>query len=91
MTRCDISYDGVPIHSSLSFNASFGKISMGETFKALFTFQNKNVGYGVDDLRIKTTLEKVPKNKSKDAIIIAGKEDTQVLMDFKIGHLNPKQ
>ena len=45
----------------------------------------------MDDLRIKTTLEKVPKNKSKDSIMIAGKEDTQVLMDFKIVHLNAKE
>ena len=71
MNKCDISYEGVPTHAALNFNTSFGKISMGENFKVLFTIQNKNLSFGVDDLKIKTTLEKVPKNKQKDEIMVA--------------------
>ena len=37
MSRCDISYDGIPSHAALNFNPSFGKISMGEQFRVLFT------------------------------------------------------
>ena len=64
---------------------------MGENFRVLFTIQNKNTSFGIDELRIKTTLEKVPKNKQKDAIMVAGGDDTQELIDFKIPHLNPKE
>lgn len=36
-SMCDIAYDGVPAHAAINFNPSFGKISMGEHFKVLFT------------------------------------------------------
>ena len=58
-SMCDISYDGVPAHAAINFNPSFGKISMGEHFKVLFTIQNKISTFAVEELRIKATLNSV--------------------------------
>jgi hypothetical protein len=63
MNMCDVGYDGISSHSIINFNPSFGKISMGEHFKVLFTIQNKISTFAVEELRIKATLNSVPKPK----------------------------
>ena len=50
---CDVSYHGVPASAALNFNPVFGKISQGEHFKVLFTIQNSNAVYNIDQLEIK--------------------------------------
>ena len=58
-----MTYDGVSTSAALNFNPSFGKISMGEQFRCLFTVQNKSAKHALESLQVKTTLEKVPKGQ----------------------------
>ena len=86
LESCDVAYDGISSHSAINFNPSFGKISMGEHFRCLFTIQNKNQNYDIEELRVKTTLEKVPKQKDAHR-----KDDVTVLMEVKLNRLGPRE
>ena len=62
MNRTDVSYDGIPSGAAINFNPSFGKISMGEYFKVLFTIQNTSGNYNLEELKLKSTVVRVLKN-----------------------------
>lgn len=87
MSKCDISYDGVPSSAALNFNSSFGKISTGEHFKVLFTIQNSSASYNLDELEIRSTVVRIQKNAPPNAQ--APKES--VLTEKTIAHLGPKE
>lgn len=59
---CDVSYEGVPSSAAINFNPSFGKISMGEYFKVLFTIQNTSASFNLEELKLKSTVVRVLKN-----------------------------
>ena len=88
---CDVSYDGVPAHAAINFNPSFGKISMGEHFKVLFTIQNKIATYAVEELRIKATLNSVPKPKAGKEAQAPEKGNEITLMSTVVNRLGPKE
>ena len=84
MQSCDVTYDGISTGAAMNFNPSFGKISMGEQFRCLFTVQNKSHTHALDTLQVKTTLEKVPKGQDS-----ADKKNISILLDVKINRLGP--
>ena len=63
MSRCDVSYDGVSAAGAINFNPSFGKICTGEHFKVLFTIQNSNPLYSLEELKLKSTVARMTKNE----------------------------
>ena len=90
-TMCDVAYDGVPAGAAINFNPSFGKISMGEHFKVLFTIQNKISKHPVEELRIKATLNSVPKPKGGKDPVAPEKANEITLMSTVVNRLAPKE
>jgi hypothetical protein len=87
MNRTDVSYDGIPSGAAINFNPSFGKISMGEYFKVLFTIQNTSANYNLEELKLKSTVVRVLKNPNPNQP--APKE--QILTELTIPQLGPKE
>ena len=81
----DISYDGVEADAVLSYNSTFGKICTGEQFRVLFTIQNQNTQFSLDNIKMKVIIQRTNVAQGTNA-----KPKDDILMSETLKTLAPK-